>query len=56
MDADQSFEEEDDDNDEEEENVTASKKRPASSPALKSQVCFTSGALLLLHLSKLKWC
>ncbi|KAG8008297.1 Nucleophosmin [Nibea albiflora] len=42
MDA-QSFEDEDDDDEdeEEEEDVKASKKRPASSPASKSQVCFT---------------
>uniref|UniRef100_A0A8C3AN21 Nucleophosmin 1a n=1 Tax=Cyclopterus lumpus TaxID=8103 RepID=A0A8C3AN21_CYCLU len=45
MEADQSFEEDDDDDDEEEEEcVGTSKKRPASSPALKSQVCVTSVA------------
>ncbi|TNN86729.1 Nucleophosmin [Liparis tanakae] len=37
MEADQSFEEEDDEDEEEEESVGTSKKRPASSPALKSQ-------------------
>lgn len=45
MDADQSFEVDEDDEEEEEEeeeDVKLSKKRPASSPALKSQVCFTS--------------
>lgn len=42
MDADQSFDEDDEDDDEEEEeDVRTSKKRPASSPAIKSQVCFT---------------
>lgn len=44
MDA-ESFEDEDDDDEEEEEeeeDVKTSKKRPASSPASKSQVCFTS--------------
>lgn len=41
MEADQSFEEDDDEDDEEEEeDVRTSKKRPASSPAVKSQVCF----------------
>uniref|UniRef100_A0A3P8VVT3 Nucleophosmin 1a n=1 Tax=Cynoglossus semilaevis TaxID=244447 RepID=A0A3P8VVT3_CYNSE len=41
MDADQSFDEDDDDDEEEEmEDVKPSKKRPASSPALKSQVGF----------------
>lgn len=41
MDADQSFDEddEDDDEEEEEEDVKTSKKRPATSPAAKSQVC-----------------
>lgn len=46
MEADQSIEEEEDDEEEEEEEVECcvgtSKKRPASSPAPKSQVCFTS--------------
>lgn len=43
MEADQSFEEDDeDDYEEEEEEVRTSKKRSASSPAIKSQVCFTS--------------
>lgn len=42
MDADQSFDEDDDEEDEEEETIQTSKKRPASSPAVKSQVCFTS--------------
>lgn len=41
MEADQSFDEDDEDDDfEEEEDVKTSKKRPASSPAIKSQVCF----------------
>lgn len=39
MDADQSFDEDDEDDDEEEEDVITSKKRPATSPAAKSQVC-----------------
>lgn len=40
MDADQSFDEDDEDDDEEEEeDVKTSKKRPATSPAAKSQVC-----------------
>uniref|UniRef100_A0A669EIR7 Nucleophosmin 1a n=1 Tax=Oreochromis niloticus TaxID=8128 RepID=A0A669EIR7_ORENI len=50
MDADQSFDEDDeDDDDEEEEDVKTSKKRPAASPAAKSQVC-----LLDLHTHTLK--
>lgn len=41
MEADQSFDEDDDDEEEEEEeDIKTSKKRPASSPAVKSQVCF----------------
>lgn len=41
MEADQSFDEDDDDDEEEEqdEDIKTSKKRPAASPALKSQVC-----------------
>lgn len=39
MDADQSFDEDDEDEEEEEEDVKTSKKRPATSPAAKSQVC-----------------
>lgn len=47
MDADQSFDEEDDEEDEEEEEaIQTSNKRPASSPAVKSQVCFTSFPVL----------
>lgn len=41
MEADQSFDEDDEDDEEEEEDVKTSKKRPASSPALKSQVSLT---------------
>lgn len=37
MEADQSFDEDDDDEEEEEEDIKTSKKRPASSPAVKSQ-------------------
>lgn len=46
MEADQSFDEDDDDEEEEEEeeDVKTSKKRPAASPASKSQVTFTSFA------------
>lgn len=43
MDTDQSFDDDDeDDEEEEEEDVRTSKKRPASSPAIKSQVCCTN--------------
>lgn len=43
MEADQSFDEDDDEEEEEEEeDVKTSKKRPAASPASKSQVTFTS--------------
>lgn len=44
MEADQSFDEDEDDEEEEEEeeDVKTSKKRPAASPASKSQVTFTS--------------
>lgn len=43
MDADQSFDEDDDDDEEEEEEeVKTSKKRPATSPASKSQVSLTA--------------
>lgn len=43
MDTDQSFDEDDeDDEEEEEEDIRTSKKRPASSPAIKSQVCPTN--------------
>uniref|UniRef100_A0A668ASE8 Nucleophosmin 1a n=1 Tax=Myripristis murdjan TaxID=586833 RepID=A0A668ASE8_9TELE len=52
MEADQSFDEEDDeDEEEEEETLKTSKKRPASSPAVKSQVCCTHilGSFLVVN-------
>lgn len=54
MEADQSFDEEEEE-EEEEEDVRTSKKRPASSPALKSQVCFTPFTILVSNVSKVKW-
>lgn len=42
MEADQSLYEDDDDEEEEEEELKTSKKRPAPSPATKSQVCLMS--------------
>ena len=42
MAVDESFGEEDDEDEEEEEDVKTSKKRPATSPADKSKVCYSN--------------
>lgn len=56
MEADQSFDEDDEDDFvEEEEDVKTSKKRPASSPAVKSQVCFPPFSFWLSNWSEVKW-